>query len=176
MPSGWHPAPLGIVAVLASTPCSSGAFVPLRTTGTVMVVALVDDDGGARFHPFEAVDSQPLTSTALACILTGWLSGGACWAWLAMPFDSQVRESSMQARQDVARLGPCAHLIDIEVAQIPWGIEGRHFRVLNSMHAHQPFTDNELASLCQRGPKQAPRAKTAPSPSIEPPPTFDPAG
>lgn len=34
-----------------------------------------------------------------ACVLTGWIWGGACWGYLAMPFESQKKEVRKDARK-----------------------------------------------------------------------------
>ncbi len=131
---------------------SSCAFVQLKTTAVVVApeqdrVALLD---------YEAVDTMPLTGTAILCILTGVYYGGACWAYAAVPYDDQERDQKVLARADAARLVPCARLIDIEVEAVGWAVERRWSAIKDGARV---FTSDELNALCSRDP-----ASTLPAP------------
>lgn len=56
------------------------------------------------------------------CVLTGIFYGGWCWAYLAMPFDSQLWEARRQAQAQIeARYGaPPANLDALQAYQLSW--------------------------------------------------------
>jgi hypothetical protein len=131
---------------------------------------LVTDLGGGApaTYAYEATESHDLTGLAVACGFTWMFYGGACWAFLAAPWDGQEASALEHARDDATRIGRCVDLVGVAVAESRYrSSTPRAFRVMTA--SGRNLAPNEIDDLCR--PKMPiPVAPVAPSPTPEPPP------
>jgi hypothetical protein len=154
-----------MVALLATANC---AFVQLQTTA---VVVAPDAKGDLLFFDATADDTVTLTGLAMGCILTAMLYGGACWAYLAVPFEGDVAAERRALIADVKAALPCARVLDVHTEVVGWGSARRRFRITND-GAVPP------ADLCHAKPAPTPSSTpptTPPSTSTSTPAAIDPA-
>lgn len=150
---------LAVLAVLAiASACS--------TTTTVRGTVLIDTGAPQpESYDYEATESHSTTGLATLCALTAIWYGGACWAYLALPFDDHEALALSNANLDVMRIGKCAVLMSPVVSG--GGAGGPRRWVLRRNGA--PVNPFEVNKLCDPRPALPP---PSPSPS---PPTLDPA-
>lgn len=93
-----------LTVLLVASACS--------TTTTVRGTVLIDVGGSQpTAYEYEATESHSTTGLAVFCFLTAIYYGGACWAYLALPFDDHEARAIDNAQLDIARLGRCAVLM-----------------------------------------------------------------
>ena len=161
--------------------CTSGCIaVQTHTTADVVVQTARGHD----HYTYEAWESHNITAIAIACVLTATFYGGACWAYLATPFDEHEIASISAAKREVEALGGCAHVVAARVARVSWDVRPRASRL--STLRGRAFTADEMQRLCkgtapvviEEGPlpDEEPRHVVEPKPRIEKRiETFDPA-
>ncbi|MFN7130695.1 MAG: hypothetical protein ACK4N5_01350 [Myxococcales bacterium] len=111
-----------LAACAALTGCTS---VTLRTTARIDRQALADETMLAEQQKtleYEQVRQYPTHGTAVACFLTVVFYGGACWAYLAMPYDSHEAQAKSDAKQEIrSRYGErAAQDAFLRVERIGW--------------------------------------------------------
>lgn len=87
------------------------------TTATVRGTLLYEEAPGVRptEYRYEATESFDTSGLAVWCGLTAVFYGGACWAYLALPFEDHKAIAIGHARDDANRIGRCVALRDLEV-------------------------------------------------------------
>jgi hypothetical protein len=149
-------------ALLAALAVASACSTTTTVRGTVLV------DTGApqpEAYEYEATESHSTTGLAALCFVTAYFYGGACWAYLALPFDDHEALAMSNANLDVMRIGKCAILMSPVVSGGgPGGT--RQWALKRNGATVNPF---EVNKLCDPRPVAAP-APVAPPPSPSPAP------
>lgn len=149
---------LVVLVVLAALGAQGCIAVQTHLTADVVV----ERQGGHDHVVYEAWDSHNVSGIAIGCIVTAWFYGGACWAYLATPFEDQSFESFEAAKRDVARLGGCAHIVSSRIRRVGWDLRQREARLQTL--GGRTLRDEDLKRLC------TPTSQT-PSPTVVPVPT-----
>lgn len=133
-----------ISVLVLSSGCSS---VQTRVRGELLVHP-PEGSGAPRSLRYEAIEPHSIMGTAAACLFTGIFYGGACWAYLAAPYDSQEALALEHARADARRIGRCAELVDVQpVERAGWDAAPRSVTITNA--SGQVLTPPEVEALCR---------------------------
>lgn len=156
--------------VIASLLWSSNACISVQTLTTADIV--VETARGHDHYTYEAWDSHNISAIAIACVVTATFYGGACWAYLATPFDEHELAAIGAAKREVAALGGCAHLVSARVIGVGWDARSRVSRL--STLRGRALTSDDVQRLC-RG--TSPVVIEGPAAAVEEPEpvTFDSA-
>jgi hypothetical protein len=119
---------IALVALLMASACTS---VQTKVTGRVRIEPAQTDVAPAEYH-YEALESHDVTGLAVLCWFTALFYGGACWAYLAVPFGGQEIQALSSAHRDVAGLGTCASLVDASVGGGGWDRRERMVKITDA--------------------------------------------
>lgn len=150
-----------ILLLLPTIALCACATVQTRVTGDLLVSR---DDEAPTAYGYEAVETHSMTGTMVACILTGIFYGGACWAYLAAPYDGDKRAALEHAHEDATRIGRCTDLVSLKVEHAGWRNDPRSFHVKTA--SGRLLTPREVDELCRAG--AAPAAVPPPTPTPSP--------
>jgi hypothetical protein len=140
-----------ILVLVLGTSCTS---VQTRVSGTLLVDRS-QDEAPVQFS-YEAVESHSTIGLAVACLLTGIYYGGACWAYLALPFDDHEILALEHAREDAMQLGRCAALTSLRVDGAGYSAQSRKVRVVSPSGVE--LNELEIRRLCERPARRRPPA------------------
>ena len=169
---------LALSVLFASMFVTSGSGCIAVQTHTIADV-VVETARGHDHHSYEAWESHNISAIAIACLITATFYGGACWAYLATPFDEHEAAAISAAKREMEALGGCAHVVSARVERVSWQTGPRSSR-LSTLRGRR-FTADEIERLCkgqapvviEQGPAPAEEPRhLEPKPHIE---TFDPA-
>lgn len=171
-----------VVVVVIGALAGANGCIAVQTHTVADVV--VETARGHDHYAYEAWESHNVSAIAIACVLTATFYGGACWAYLATPFDEHELAAIAATKREVAALGGCAHVVSARVARVGWDLRPRTSRMATLRG--RAFTADETKRLCkgtssvviEQGPL-APEEPThvEPKPKVVPtqPVPFDPA-
>ncbi len=160
----------GAVAVAVVVVVAGGAgcvTLQVRTRGDV----IVETDTGHRHYNYDATETFDLAPLFIACLATAAFYGGACWAYLALPFDDQEAVALKHARDDMKSVGDCAFIQHVEVEAGPFNMMGKRRARLVTLRG-ETVRIADAAALCVRPP---PPAKVVSPRATSPPKERDPA-
>lgn len=165
---------LPLALVLAVTVMGSACFtVQTRVTADV----IVETAGGHTHYFYEATETHDTVGLAVACVATAIWYGGACWAYLAVPFDAQEATALRNAQLDVERIGACAHLLQPRIEASGWNTGGRWVRLTTIRGETVAIEDARGLCVGAVPPALVPLVPQTPlpSPASAPPQPWDPA-
>src|ERR1043166_9251623 len=159
-------AAVAAAAVVAASGCVA---VQVKTTADV----IVETSTGHDHYEYEGIESFDTAPIALLCVITVVWYGGACWAYLAMPFDDQERAGTEHAKRDVGGGGECAHLRETKVEKIGWTPIGDRKAKLTTLNGDVVRLADAQRTLCSHATSaRAPPPPDEPTPTAtSPPPT-----
>lgn len=141
----------------------SSLAMSCTTTAGVKATLFYDPPGGTAGAPEEiTLDYEETFSTsslATVCALTAVLYGGACWAYLAVPFEADDATALVNARAEAMGLGRCIGVKSMVVvsARAAHGVPGERFVVVRRQDG-QVVAPAEARRLCEHQPEPTPPA------------------
>lgn len=130
-------------AALALLLCSCTS-VQTRTKGDLYIHK--EDGRKPDLYGYESLESHDAGSLIGLCWLTGWIYGGACWAYLFEPDDNKKRKAVNAAHDDAQTIGRCAEMRDIRVERASWSFAPKELRI--STPNGRKLSHLEVMSLC----------------------------
>lgn len=150
-----------LLVVALATSCTTTAAVQ----GTLVYNA---PGGETEALALEYEETFSTSALALACTVTAVIYGGACWAYLAVPFDADEATAMLHAREEAQKLGKCIGVESLKVATAPAARSQVGERVVVVRRRGMVLSVADVLKLCD---EPAPSTPAAPSP----PPPVSPA-